>query len=98
MLFRSRVEPKKDYLTIYQNLHELGVYANVEIIHYNMDQRFADLDEACEFWKEYLSLQGNEHDPLLREFLSKRLVREDGGWRVRIRKRSAVMWWSNHGS
>lgn len=97
MLFQRRLEPKKDYLTIYQNLHELGIYANVEVIHYNMDQVFADLDEALDFWKEYLSLRGNEHDPLLREFLKKRLVREESGWRVRIRKHSAVMWWSNFG-
>ena len=96
MLFQRRVEPKRDYLAIYENLHELGIYANVDIIHYNMDQVFADLDEACEFWKEYLSLRGTEHDPLLREFLGKRLVREENRWRVRIRKRSAVMWWDNH--
>jgi SAM-dependent methyltransferase len=52
-------------------LHSLGIYANVEIIDYDFDQPFGNIEEAIEFWKEYIGIVTEEHDRKLRAFLGK---------------------------
>ena len=63
------------------------------MIEYDFDQPFDDMDEAVEFWKEYLGIVTEEHDAELRGFLSKKLVRKKGALLARFHKRSAVIWW-----
>ncbi|MEK6678823.1 MAG: hypothetical protein AABY39_05345, partial [Nitrospirota bacterium] len=65
----------------------------VNIIEYNFDQPFDDLDEAVDFWKEYLGLETNEFDNLLYDFLARRLQKKNGNYIFVDRKRSAVIWW-----
>ena len=51
------------------------------------------MEEAIEFWKEYIGIVTEEHDRKLREFLDKKLVRKKGGLLAKFHKKSAVMWW-----
>lgn len=93
IIFKKEYAKKADYLDSYIQFHSLGIYANVNIIEYNFDQPFDDLDEAVDFWKEYLGLETNEFDNLLYDFLARRLQKKNGNYIFVDRKRSAVIWW-----
>jgi len=93
LLFNKPFGERADYFRTYSALHSLGIFANVEIIEYDFDQPFIDIDEAVEFWKEYIGIVTEEHDRKLREFLGKRLVKRKGQLFAKFHKRSAVMWW-----
>ena len=71
----------------------MGIYANVDIIEYNFDQPFDDIEEAVEFWKEYMGIVTEEFDGVLKKFLSERLEPIKGGLIARFHKRSAIIWW-----
>ena len=94
LLFGKPFGERADYFKTYSALHSLGIFANVEIIEYDFDQPFRDLDEAVEFWKEYIGIVTEEHDRKLREFLGNRLVKRKGVLFARFHKKSAVMWWT----
>jgi len=98
LVFKKEFLPRSDYLKTYTRLHELGIYANVEIIEYDFDQPFDDMNEALAFWKEYMGLVTEEHDERLRDFLNKKLERTaEGGLLARFHKKSAVVWWKKQG-
>jgi SAM-dependent methyltransferase len=93
LLFGKEFGPRRDYLQTYSKLHALGIYANIETIEYDFDQPFDGIDEAIEFWKEYLGIVTAEHDETLRAFLGKKLIKKKGGLVAPFRKRSAIIWW-----
>ncbi len=93
LLFGKEFGPRADYIKTYDRLHSMGIFANVEIIEYDFDQPFADIDEALLFWKEYMGIVTAEHDTKLKRFLSKRLVKKGKGLLAKFHKRSAIMWW-----
>ena len=93
IIFKKEYVKKVDYLDSYIRFHEQGIYANVNIIEYNFDQPFDDLDEAVEFWKEYLGLGTDEFDNFLCDFLSAHLQKKDSGYLFVDKKKSAVIWW-----
>lgn len=93
IIFKKEYQKKVDYLDSYIQFHSLGIYANVNIIEYSFDQPFDDLEEAVDFWKEYLGLESNEFDDFLYDFLSKRLKKRNGGYVFVDHKKSAVIWW-----
>jgi len=93
LLFGKEFGPRADYIKTYNRLHEAGIFANVEMIEYDFDQPFDDLDEAVEFWKEYIGIVTEEHDKTLQGFLKKKLVRKKGVLLARFHKKSAIMWW-----
>lgn len=67
--------------------------ATTQLVEYRSDQPFADLEDACAFWEEYLGVTGDEVRGFLREFLAARLRREGGGWVAPYRKRAAITCW-----
>lgn len=93
LLFGREFGPRSDYIKTYNALHDMGIFANVEMIEYDFDQPFDDIDEAVEFWKEYIGIVTMEHDGKLREFLKAKLVRKKGVLLARFHKKSAIMWW-----
>ena len=93
LLFNKPFAGRTDYFKTYTNLHNLGIFANVEIINYNFDQPFDNMKEALDFWKEYMGIVTAEHDEKLRNFLGKKLEKFKGGLIARFHKRSAVIWW-----
>jgi SAM-dependent methyltransferase len=93
LLFGKEFGPRADYIKTYDRLHSMGIFANVEMIEYDFDQPFADIDEALLFWKEYMGIVTAEHDAKLKRFLSKRLVKKGKGLLAKFHKRSAIMWW-----
>ncbi|CAG1001595.1 hypothetical protein GPROT1_03936 [Gammaproteobacteria bacterium] len=94
LLFNKPFGERADYFRTYSALHSLGIYANVQIIDYDFDQPFTGMEEALEFWKEYIGIVTEEHDRKLREFLDKKLVRKKGQLLAKFHKKSAVIWWT----
>ena len=93
LLFNKPFAGRTDYFKTYTNLHNLGIFANVEIIEYAFDQPFDNMKEALDFWKEYMGIVTAEHDEKLRNFLEGKLEKFKGGLIARFHKRSAVIWW-----
>ena len=93
LLFNREFPPRRDYISTYSRLHAMGIYANVQVIEYDFDQPFGNIDEAVDFWKEYLGLVTPEHDETLKKFLRKKLRKKNRGLVAPFRKRSAITWW-----
>ncbi|OGQ60091.1 MAG: hypothetical protein A3J24_07955 [Deltaproteobacteria bacterium RIFCSPLOWO2_02_FULL_53_8] len=93
LLFNKQWTARSDYLQTYASLHEMGIYANIEMINYAFDQPFNDMNEAVAFWKEYIGIVTEEHDMTLKGFLEKKLVKKNKLLIARFNKRSAVIWW-----
>jgi len=93
LIFGRPFGPREDYLKTYVMLHGLGVCANVEMIEYDFDQPFDTLEDAVEFWKEYMGLVTDEHDEKLRGYLETRLVKKRKVLLAPFHKKAAVIWW-----
>ncbi len=93
LLFNREFPPRRDYISTYSRLHAMGIYANVQVIEYDFDQPFGSIDEAIDFWKEYLGIVTSEHDEVLKKFLKKKLLKRKKGLVAPFRKRSALTWW-----
>lgn len=76
-----------------EGLARLGVRTTVTLIDYRSDQPFDDLEEACDFWMEYMALESEAVRTFLHDFLAERLVRDGDGWLAPYAKRAAVIWW-----
>ena len=94
LIFKKAFKARNDYLQTYIALHTLGVFAGVEIIEYDFDQPFTGIDEAIEFWKEYMGIVTKEHDSMLKGFLEGKLIKTDDGLLAKFHKKSAVIWWA----
>ena len=77
-----------------EELGRLGVTPTLTPIEYSSDQPFDDLDDACDFWLEYMGLEAPEARAYLRGFLATRLAREARGWLAPFRKRAVVIQWA----
>lgn len=93
LIFGKEFTAREDYLKTYKKLHSMGIFANVEIIKYNFDQPFDDIEEALEFWKEYMGIVTEEHDEKLKNFLKTKLKKTESGLLAEFHKKSAVIWW-----
>ena len=94
LIFGKELSEKDDYLSTYSQLHRLNIFANIRIIEYNMDQEFKDMEEAYDFWKEYLNLAEDGYRDLILEFLWPKLkMMSNGRFLLPVKKKSAVIWW-----
>lgn len=73
-------------------LTSLGIRPTLTTIEYSSDQPFESLEEACDFWIEYMDLRPDARG-FLRGFLGERLRREGQGWVAPFSKRAAVIQW-----
>ena len=87
-----------DYMFVYNILHDMEIYANVEISDSEFEQRYKSLDEAVNKWKEMYELP-SEKRRVLREYLSKMLVEDENDGTLCLKRKSkiAMVWWrKNH--
>jgi hypothetical protein len=82
-----------DPMETVERLHDLGITPRVTPIRYRSDQPFDDLDEAGDFWEEYLGLAPGVQRPFLRDFLADHLVQDGRGWLAPYPKRALVIAW-----
>jgi len=87
---------RSDYMLLYNILHDMGIYANVEIRDSTHVQHYESLDEAVGRWKAMREIP-EENEPLLREYLAKNLTEDGengGGLTFRRSTKSAMIWWN----
>ncbi len=86
--------PSTDYIYIYNILHDMKIYANVDIRDAESEQRYESLDDAVTKWKEMRDIP-TEKEGVLREHLSKMLVEDDGTGALCLKRKSkiATIWW-----
>ena len=81
-----------DYIYLYNILHQLGIYANVEIIDAKHNMRFPDLDAAVQHYKNWMNVSGDDEERL-RLYLSENLVKENDALWLKHKLRTAMIWW-----
>jgi SAM-dependent methyltransferase len=83
-----------DYMFFCNLLHDMKIYANVDIRDAELEQRYESLDDAVTKWKEMRDIPA-EKEAVLREHLSKMLVEDDGTGTLCFKRKSksATIWW-----
>ena len=81
-----------DYIHLCNILHDMGIYADVEIWDSEFEQRYDSLDEAVTKVRETYDLPP-EKDGALREYLSGTLVKDDGTLCLKRKSKSAMIRW-----
>ena len=83
-----------DYIFFCNLLHDMKIYANVDIRDAESEQRYESLDEAVTKWKEMRDIPAEKED-VLREHLSRILVEDDGTGTLCFKRKtkSATIWW-----
>jgi SAM-dependent methyltransferase len=83
-----------DYMFFCNLLHDMKIYANVDIRDAESEQRYESLDEAVTKWKEMRDIPAEKED-VLREHLSRILVEDDGTGTLCFKRKtkSATIWW-----
>jgi len=84
-----------DYIYLCNILHDMGIYANVEIWDSEYEQHYASLDEAVTKFKEMYDLP-SEKKEILKEHLSKILVEDDEVLCLKRNSKSAMIWWQTN--
>jgi SAM-dependent methyltransferase len=81
------------YIYLYNILHGMGIYADVQIMDSDYEQRYGSLDDAVNGWMEMYNLP-HEKEGILKEYLFNMTSEEDDGTLSLKRKsKSAVIWW-----
>jgi SAM-dependent methyltransferase len=83
-----------DYILLYNILHDMKIYANLKIQESESEQRYESLDDAVTKWKEMRDIPP-EKEGVLRSYLSKILVEDDGTGTLCLKRKSksAMIWW-----
>jgi SAM-dependent methyltransferase len=94
---RHRSGHSTDYILLYNILHDMKIYANVNILDTEFEQHYDSLDDAVDRWKEMRDIP-EENEDVLREHLSKILVKdnETGMLSFKRKSKSATIWWQKN--
>ena len=85
-----------DYIYTYNILHDLEIYANVEISDSEFELQYDSLNEAMNNWKEMYNIP-LETEGILSDYLSKILVEDGEKLCLKRKSKSAMIWWKkNH--
>ncbi|ABD41725.1 methyltransferase [Methanospirillum hungatei JF-1] len=79
---------------IYNLLHQMGIYANIDISKEESIHRYSSIEEAVADQKEGLHLTTSEQEDILRDYLGKKLIRENGKVVLREMTHRAKIWWN----
>jgi hypothetical protein len=86
-------KPGKKPNIIYNLLHQMGIYANVEVTKEESIHRFISIDQAVADQKEGLNLTTPEQEGVLREYLSSKLIKDQGVYILKENSFRAKIWW-----
>ena len=86
-----------DYIYLCNILHDMKIYANVDIWDSEFEQHYGSLDDAVTKLKKMYDLS-SEKEGILREHLSKILVEDenDGTLCLKRKSKSAMIWWKKN--
>ncbi|MGP8322125.1 MAG: class I SAM-dependent methyltransferase [Methanosarcinaceae archaeon] len=92
-LYGEKYQAGPDYIYLYNILYQIGIQADVEISTIEHKQRFSNLDEAVEQWKENLDVSTPKAEEVIRSHLTAKLIRENGSlWSKNIMKSVSICW------
>jgi cyclopropane fatty-acyl-phospholipid synthase-like methyltransferase len=82
-----------DYMYVYNSLHDLGIFANVELWNFNSEESYNNMNEAVAKISENHSIQPKTEDSL-RAYLQKNLITDnEGKLHLKRKRKSAMIWW-----
>jgi SAM-dependent methyltransferase len=96
-LFGVPAREKRPPNIIFNLLNQLGIYANVEVTREERNTRFKDLDDAVADQSMGLKLTTDRQVAVLRKYLSKKLITEDGICVLKGTSYQAKIWWKKEG-
>jgi SAM-dependent methyltransferase len=82
-----------DYLYVYNILHDMGIFADVEIWNFQSSKCFCGLDEAVSNFKENYRVPTKKEEEL-RDYLKDLLIEENGKLWLKCERKAAVIWWT----
>jgi len=90
-----KVQKGADYLYVYNLLHQLGIYANVQILKLDDERVFASPEEALEFFQVFIRDLEPTEEVRLRAYLAENLIPKEGVWVLKGRQARdwALIWW-----
>ena len=99
MLFKKKYIYEGGFIKTYNFLYQHGIFANVRIFDFYLDQPFEDFDDAMDFWRHRLEKKLTaEKEKALARFLKKKLI-TSGQNNTLIApfglRKAAVMWWEH---
>lgn len=83
-----------DYIYLCNILHDMEIYANVEIWDSEFEHHYESLDDAVTKWKERYDLPSGK-EGVLRAYLAKMLVEDENDGKLYLEQKSkiAMVWW-----
>jgi SAM-dependent methyltransferase len=86
-----------DYILLYNILHDMKIYANVEIEDSEFEHCYDDLDDAVKSWSEMHDIPPDKTD-LLKEHLVE-ILKDNGDGKLCYRRKSKdpLIWWQKDG-
>lgn len=93
MIYGETVFIWPDYIYIYNILHGLGIFANVEVWEYNSTKRFGSVVEAVDRFMELYHIP-KEKERELSEYLQQLLVKDSGKVWLNRKMKVAMIWWT----
>ena len=99
VIYDERHSAWSDYIYLCNILHDMEIYANVEIWDSEFELQYESLDDAVNEWKERYDLP-SEKEGVLREYLSKMLVKDENDEKLCLKRKSksAMIWWKKQKS
>jgi SAM-dependent methyltransferase len=82
-----------DYIYLSMILHEMDIYANVNVWDSEFNQKYDHTDAVMAHWRAVYETPP-ENETLLKEWLSRMLTKQDGSIYLKGTSKSAVVWWS----
>ena len=92
-LFGIPLPPGRKPNIIFNLLHQMGIFANVEITKEESIQHYMSIEEAIADQREGLNLTTPDQDEVLKQFLLSKLQYEDGIFKLRDNSYRAKIWW-----
>ena len=89
---RGRSRGMMDYIFFCNLLHEMKIYANVNIQDTEYEQHYDSLDEAVNRWRGMRDVPPEKEDAL-REYLSGILTEDGGTLSYKRKSKNATIWW-----
>ena len=83
-----------DYIYLYNILHDLNIYANVEILDSELELEFDSLDDAMNEWRLVYGIPP-ERESALRAYAEKTPVKDENesSHYLRRKQKIAMIWW-----
>lgn len=84
-----------DYIYVYNMLHQMGIYANVEMLECNTRNYYSNIEEAMERLRWRIGDLNKDDESILRDYLEKKMIKtRDGSISFTKGKADWVMiWW-----